>query len=163
IRDTIRQQLFQLCQAFGAAMLARENLRLAQQIDSQYQRSKQLTVIKAQAGDLPALELYRIRAGRLAYQQAVIDATTTYQQVVRDTGNVSNVSPRDVSSGPVATTIAQVSSTISQPTQSPLLVVGDFVDRPLVTSLEDLTRQSLDLRPDVQLARRNLLAAERGV
>jgi cobalt-zinc-cadmium efflux system outer membrane protein len=163
VRDTIRQQLFQLRQAFGTAMLARENLRLAQQIDSQYQRSEQLTVIKAEAGDLPALELYRIRAGRLAYQQAVIDATTSYQQAIRDILNVLNVSPTEVSSGPVAATIAQVSPTASQPAQSPLLVVGDFLDRPLVKSLDDLTRQSLDLRPDVQLARRNLLAAERGV
>ncbi|HJZ77016.1 MAG TPA: TolC family protein [Vicinamibacterales bacterium] len=163
VRDTIRQQLFQLRQAFGAAMLARENLRLAQQIDGQYQRSEQLTVVKTEAGDLPALELYRIRAGRLPYQQAVIDATATYQQAVRDILNVLNVSEADVSSPAVAMTVAQVSPRLSQTSRPPLLVSGDFLDRTLTKSLDELTRQSLELRPDVQLAKQNLIAAERGV
>ncbi|HMF97523.1 MAG TPA: TolC family protein [Vicinamibacterales bacterium] len=163
VRDTIRQQLFQLRQAFGAAMLARENLRLAQQIDTQYQRSEQLTVVKAREGELPPVELYRIRAGRLPYQQAVIDATVTYQQAVRDILNVLNLSESDVNDQAIAATVAQVSPATPQTERPPLLVSGDFLDRPLTKSLDDLTRQSLELRPDVQLAKRNLLAAERGV
>jgi cobalt-zinc-cadmium efflux system outer membrane protein len=142
VRDTIRQQLFQLRQAFGAAILARENLILAQQIDEQYQRSEELTIVKTQAGDLPAVELFRIRAGRLAYRQAVIDATTAYQLATRDILNLLN-EPADGTAAPV--------------------VIGEFAARPMMKSLEELTKQSLDLRPDVQLARRNLLAAVRGV
>ena len=46
---------------------------------------------------------------------------------------------------------------------APLTIVGDFIDRPLTKSLDALMKQSLELRPDVQLARRNLTAAERGV
>src|SRR5437867_781218 len=46
---------------------------------------------------------------------------------------------------------------------APLTIVGDFIDRPLTKSLDALTKQSIELRPDVQLARRNLTAAERGV
>jgi len=163
IRDTIRQQLFQLRQAFGAAMLARENLRLAQQIDSRYQRSEELTLVKTQAGDLPALELYRVRAGRLAYRQAVIDATTSYQQATRDILNVLNASPDDVSSGGVTRTIAQAGATLAPALDVPLSVIGDFLDRPLTKTLEQLTTESVGMRPDVQLARRNLLAAERAV
>src|SRR5262245_262443 len=163
VRDTIRQQLFQLRQAFGAAMLARENLRLARQIDTQYQRSEQLTVVKAQEGELPALELYRIRAGRLPYQQAVIDATAAYQQAARDILNVLNMSEADVSVPAVPTIVAQVSTAAPQTGPAPLRVSGDFLDRTLTKTLHELTRQSLELRPDVQLARRNLLAAERGV
>jgi len=163
VRDTIRQQLFQLRQAFGAAMLARENLRLAQQIDAQYQRSEQLTVVKAQEGELPALELYRIRAGRLPYQQAVIDATAAYQQAVRDILNVLNVSDADASAPAVATIVAQVPTAATQAGPALLRVSGDFLDRTLTKTLDELTRQSLELRPDVQLAKRNLVAAERGV
>src|SRR5262249_800001 len=140
VRDTIRLQLFQLRQAFGAALLARENLRLAQQIDTQYQRSEQLTVVKAQEGELPPLELYRIRAGRLPYQQAVIDATASYQQAVRDILNVLTMSEADVSARAVATTVAQISPA---PPPPPLVVSGDFLDRTLTKSLDELTRQSL--------------------
>jgi cobalt-zinc-cadmium efflux system outer membrane protein len=163
IRDTIRQQLFQLRQAFGNAILARENLRLAQQIDAQYQRSEQLTLVKTQAGELPALELYRIRAGRLAYQQAVIDATNTYQQATRDILNLLNAAPADVSAGPVVVTIAAQAQSAANQITAPLSIVGDFVDRSLTKSVDELTQQSLQLRPDVQLARRNLIAAQRGV
>lgn len=163
IRDTIRQQLFQLRQAFGNAILARENLRLAQQIDAQYQRSEQLTLVKTQAGELPALELYRIRAGRLAYQQAVIDTTNTYQQATRDILNLLNAAPADVSAGPVVVTIAAQAQSAANQITAPLSIVGDFVDRSLTKSVDELTQQSLQLRPDVQLARRNLSAAQRGV
>jgi outer membrane protein, heavy metal efflux system len=163
IRDTIRQQLFQLHQAFGAAMLARENLRLAQQIDVQYQRSEQLTVVKTQAGDLPGLELYRVRAGRLPYQQAVIDAQTAYQQASRDILNLLNASPAGITGARPVVLPLDISPDANQEAQAPLTIVGDFLDRPLMKSVADLTEQSLERRPDVQLARRNLLAAERGV
>jgi cobalt-zinc-cadmium efflux system outer membrane protein len=159
IRDTIRQQLFQLRQAFGTAILARENARLARQIDEQYQRSEQLTVIKTQAGDLPPLELYRVRAGRLAYQQAVIDAGNAYQQATRDILNLLDGGPADVTVAPIAAAPVPPANAIA----NPLTIVGDFTDRPLTTSLDDLTKQSLEQRPDVRLARRNLTAAERGV
>src|SRR5262249_12249779 len=64
VADTLRTQLFQLRQAFAGALVARENLRLAQTIVSQYDQVEQLTAVKVQAGDLPPVERARIRAGR---------------------------------------------------------------------------------------------------
>jgi outer membrane protein, heavy metal efflux system len=163
IRDTIRVQLFQLRQAFGNAVLARENLKLAMQIDTQYQRSEQLTLVRTQAGDLPGLELYRIRAGRLAYQQAVIDASTAYEQASRDILNLLNAAPPDVVTIANALAAATALQTPLAAITTGLSILGDFIDRPVSETLDDLTRQSLELRPDVQLARRNLIAAQRGV
>src|SRR5262249_57764186 len=133
-----------------------------ERVEGRCQGCERLTGVRREGGDLRALELYRIRAGGLPYQQAVIDATATYQQAVRDILNVLNVSEADVSSPAVAMTVAQVSPRLSQTSRPPLLVSGDFLDRTLTKSLDELTRQSLELRPDVQLAKQNLIAAERG-
>jgi cobalt-zinc-cadmium efflux system outer membrane protein len=117
--------------------------------------------VKTQAGDLPALELYRIRAGRLAYQQAVIDASNAYEQASRDILNLLNAAPSDiVAIGALSLTSLQ---SLLAPMAAGLSILGDFIDLPVTKTLDDLTRQSLERRPDVQLARRNLIAAERGV
>src|ERR1051326_4028136 len=77
--DAIRTQLFQLRQAFNNAILARENLKLAEDTERQYGQTERLTQVRLDNGDVPALELYRIRAGRLQFQQSVLQARTAYQ------------------------------------------------------------------------------------
>jgi cobalt-zinc-cadmium efflux system outer membrane protein len=143
ILDTLRTQLFQLRQAFAGALVARDNLRLAQTIVEQYDRMEQLTAVKVQAGDLPPVERSRVRAGRLQFAQAVIDAHNAYELSSRDLLNLLNLSAGDAG--------------------SPQQVVGDFTDAPVTKSLAELRAMSLDHRPDVQLARRNLIAASRGL
>jgi cobalt-zinc-cadmium efflux system outer membrane protein len=140
--DTMRTQLFQLRQAFAGALVARENLRLAQSIVTQYDQVEQLTAVKVSAGDLPPVERARVRAGRLQFAQAVIDAGNTYELATRDLLNLLNYSPGDA---------------------TPAQVVGDFTDAPIAQTLDQLRAMSLEHRPDVQLARRNLIAASRGV
>src|SRR5262249_55491886 len=78
--DAIRTQLFQLRQAFATALLARENLRLAETTAQQYEHTERLTEVKVTNGDVPGVELYRIRAGRLQYEQTVLQARTSYTQ-----------------------------------------------------------------------------------
>jgi len=145
VADTMRTQLFQLRQAFAGALVARENLRLAQAIVRQYDQVEQLTAVKVSAGDLPPVERARIRAGRLQFAQAVIDAGNAYQQSTRDLLNLLNYAPAD----------AQAAQTAQ--------IVGDFSDAPIAQTLDQLRAMSLEHRPDVQLARRNLIAAARGV
>jgi len=84
IEDTLRIQLFQLRQAFTAAMLARDNLVLAEQISSQYDQTESLTAIRVRAGELAVVESVRVRAGRLPYQQAIVQSRATYEAAIRD-------------------------------------------------------------------------------
>jgi cobalt-zinc-cadmium efflux system outer membrane protein len=143
VADTLRTQLFQLRTAFVGAMVARENLQLAQAIVAQYDQVEQLTAVKVQAGDLPPVESARIRAGRLPFVQAAIDAGTAYELAARDLLNLLNYAP--------------------DATSPTLAVVGDFVEAPVTRTLVELRAMSLERRPDVQLARRSLMAATRGV
>lgn len=70
----VRNQLSARRQAFGNAILVRANLRLAVEIDAKYAMTEDLTAVRVKAGDLPGIELYRLQAGRLQFQQAVIDS-----------------------------------------------------------------------------------------
>lgn len=94
--DAVRQQLFQLRQAFNQANLARENLVLAEATQQQYEQTEKLTAVKVENGDLPGVEVYRARAGRLQYEQAVLQARTTYNQATRDVLNLLGARPDDV-------------------------------------------------------------------
>ncbi len=138
IADTFRGQLFQLRQAFTNALLARENLRLAQTIDAQYEQTEKLTNVRLQAGDVPAVELLRAKAARLPYKQAVLDAQTGYQQAVRDILNLLNVRSAD------------------------LELEGQLQARPVTSTLEELRQLALKERPDVAMARNAVRAAEKG-
>jgi outer membrane protein, heavy metal efflux system len=151
VLDTLRQQLFQLRQSFANALVARDNLRLAQAVVQQYDQTEQLTLLRVRAGDLAPMETYRVRAGRLQYAQAVIDARTAYELAVRDVLNLLNVPPDD--------TVALNTSA----TSVSLDIAGEFTDRPVGLPLNDLRAMTLESRPDVQLARHALLAAERAV
>jgi cobalt-zinc-cadmium efflux system outer membrane protein len=140
ILDTLRTQLFQLRQAFASAVVARDNLTLAQSIVTQYDRMVDLTAVKVQAGDLPPVESARVRAGRLQFAQAAIDARNSYELATRDVLNLLNLAPGEARA-----------------------ITGDFADVPVAKSLSDLQAMSLEHRPDVQLARRNLAAAASGL
>jgi cobalt-zinc-cadmium efflux system outer membrane protein len=149
--DTLRQQLFQLRQAFATALVARENLRLAESILQQYDRTEQLTIVKVRAGDLAPMETYRARAARLQFAQAVIDSRTSYELATRDVLNLLNASPSDVVVRDASPTLASFD------------IAGELTSRAVTVSLDDLRATTLESRPDVQLARHNLLASERAV
>lgn len=138
IADTFRGQLFQLRQAFTTALLARENLKLAQTIDAQYEQTEKLTNIRLKAGDVPEVELFRARAARLPYKQAVLDAQTGYQQAIRDILNLLNARTGEVE------------------------VDGKFQSKPVTSSLEELRQLALKERPDVAAALNAVRAAEKG-
>jgi cobalt-zinc-cadmium efflux system outer membrane protein len=160
VLDTQRQLLFQLRQAFANALVARDNLRLAESIVQQYDQTEQLTLVKVRAGDLAPMESYRVRAGRLQYAQTMIDARTTYELATRDVLNLLNASPSDFADRNTSST----SNADTGPSSTPAIeIAGDFTDQPVSRSLEDLREMALQTRPDVQLARHNLLAAERSI
>ncbi|MBO0798938.1 MAG: TolC family protein, partial [Blastocatellia bacterium] len=94
--DAIRNQIFQLRQAFAAATLARENLRLAETTWHDYQQTEKLTEAKVELGDQAGLELYRVRAGRLQFQQTVLQARSDYEQATRDVLNLLGAQKEDL-------------------------------------------------------------------
>jgi len=161
VQDILRNQLFALRQAFGNAILARDNLRLAAEIDSQYAKTEDLTAERVKAGDLPGIELYRLQAGRLQFQQAVIDAQTAYEQATRDLLNVLSARQQDIV--PTSTRPAPTAGPADDLVQSaPLVVVGDFSDRSVSESPDQLKDIAHTDRPDLKIARSNLDAAEYG-
>jgi cobalt-zinc-cadmium efflux system outer membrane protein len=178
--DAVRTQLFQLRQAFATAMLARENLRLAQVTQEQYEHTERLTQVKVTSGDLPGVELYRIRAGRLQYEQTVLQARTSYEHAASDVLNLLGARVEQVAPPPQvmaqlsdegAGAVAQVQNVSqigggdqsSQPLGGvPLEVVGTLDDRPVLQNLAELREIALAERPDVIAARNTLEAAGRG-
>ena len=161
VDDLLRNQLFALRQAFGNAILARDNLRLAAEIDAQYAKTEDLTALRVKAGDLPGIELYRLQAGRLQFQQAVIDSQTAYEQASRDLLNVLSARAQDVvETNPRRTS---TSSPVDLFQSAPLLVSGDFSDVPVPQTLEQLKDVAHATRPDLRVARANLEAAEFGL
>ena len=170
IDDTLRTQRFQLRQAFVAAMLARENLQLAAQLQDEYAQSVTLTAARVEDGDAAPVDLYRIQAASVPFQQSVIDAQNSYEQATRDLLNVLDVAPDDIPSstadGPrrfdtgfVGGILAQEISTENPLASAQLLVEGTFSDKVITQSLADLHALALANRPDVLMARSAVRAA----
>src|SRR5215831_17504413 len=86
--DAIRNQIFQMRRTFAAAILARENLKLAETVEQQYAQTEKLTLAKVDQGDIAKVEIYRVGAGCLQYQQAVLQACTAYEGDVCDVLNL---------------------------------------------------------------------------
>jgi cobalt-zinc-cadmium efflux system outer membrane protein len=162
ILDAFRTQLFQLRQAFTNAIQARENLRLAETIDSQYVETERLTNVRFQAGDVAAVELFRARAARLPYRQAVVDAQTAYQQASRDILNLLNLRPDDASLLTISTAAPAQPGSAST-ASLPIQIEGQLLTKRIIPNVEELRAIALNERPDVAAARNTLRAAEHGL
>ena len=179
--DAVRTQLYQLRQSFTAATLAREDLLLAESTERQYEQTVTLTAAKVENGDLPGLEIYRVRAGQMQFEQAVVQARTSYELATRDVLNLLGATVADVE--PASRQTAQatlpdggkivlagnspatIDDTQFSPSlrNTPLEVIAAFDDRPIVQTQEELLQVSLSERPDVMAARHIYEAANRGM
>src|SRR5262245_29090025 len=129
--DAIRTQIFQLRRAFGAAVLARENLKLAEATEQQYRQTETLTQAKVDQGDIAKVEIYRVGAGRLQYQQAVLQARTSYDSAMRDILNLLGAREQDVTasvaqSASLQPTVGTMSQLPDSLRSAPLEVIADF-------------------------------------
>ena len=166
--DAVRNQLFQLRQAFNNAMLARQNLVLAEGTQQQYEQTEKLTQIKLDNGDLPALELYRVRAGKLQFQQAVLQAQAAYDQSTRDILNLlgaraDQVTPRQTAQNVSLAVDPQGNEFPPSLRAAVLEVVGTFDMRPLMQTVAELRNIAIAQRPDVVAARNAFEGAGRGL
>src|SRR5215510_3271476 len=158
--DAIRNQIFQLQRTFAAATLARENLKLAETVEQQYAQTETLTQAKVDQGDIAKVEIYRVGAGRLQYQQAVLQARTGYEGAVRDVLNLLGAREQELEPA-----IAQTASTGDPQIpesllHAPLQLINDFDDQPVTQSLSELRSAALAERPDVAAARHLFNSAE---
>src|SRR5262249_3379649 len=94
--DAIRNQIFQMRRTFAAAILARGNLKLAETVEQQYAQTEKLTLAKVDQGDIAKVEIYRVGAGRLQYQQTVLQARTAYETAVRDVLNLLSAREHEI-------------------------------------------------------------------
>jgi outer membrane protein, heavy metal efflux system len=163
--DAVRTQVYQLRQAFAAAVLARENLRLADETARQYGQTLTLTQAKVDQGDIARVELFRVSAGRLQFQQSVLQARTAYDGATRDILNLLGAKQQDITGSiaqttslvPLAPAAGQLAESLAT---APLEVVADFDDRPIGQGVSDLRALALVERPDVVAARHLVAAAE---
>jgi len=173
--NAIRTQLFQLRSAFATAALARDNLRFAESAEQQYAQTETLTQIKVDQGDIAKVETYRVSAGRLQYQQAVLQARTSYDQAIRDVLNLLGASEQDVSrpfaqtAGIQPVAVLSADSTVGADPQTPdslrgepIEVVANLDDRPIFQTVTELRTMALGNRPDVIAARNQLASATTG-
>jgi cobalt-zinc-cadmium efflux system outer membrane protein len=127
--DAVRTQLFQLRQAFTQASLARENLQLAETTQQQYEQTEKLTVAKVELGDMAGVQIYRVRAGLLQFQQAVAQARTAYEQSVRDVLNALGAREEDVEAPPPGQITAQSGGAAAEsPTLTASIVEGEVAE-----------------------------------
>jgi len=151
VLDTIRTQLLQLRQAFYTAVLARENVRVAQENLDLTNDTERLIKIRVNAGDAPEWDLIKFQTSKVQFQRDLAAARLAYQQAVRD----------------VLTFVGAMFSTIGSTTptalDAPLEVIGELRAEPLTVSfsLEELRQLALETRPDVLAAQRNIESAQR--
>ena len=155
--DATRQQLFQLKQSFYTAVLARENLRVADKNLYLINSTEQLIKLHVETGNTAEWELIKFQSNRVQYQRDLVTAQLNYQQSVRDVLNLLGAPPSNV----VATVpISQTSQGPSLLADAPVEVLGDLSSKPVELSLADLRQATLEHRPDVVAARYNVEAAE---
>ena len=146
VLDATRLQLMQLRQAFSTALLARDNVRVAEENLGLTNDTERLITARVKAGDAPEWDLIKFQANQVQFQRDLTTTRLAYQQAVRDVLSVLGI-PLVPGEGP------------------PLLdLIGDLRVPGLVTldtSLEALHQQALLQRPDVQVAQKNLDAAQR--
>ena len=157
VLDATRQQLFQLKQAFYTAVLARENLRVADENIYLINSTEQLIKLHVDTGDSAEWELIKLQTNKVQYQRDLLAAQLSYQQSSRDLLNLLGADPGSV----VATsTISQTNPGPSLLADEPIEVLGELRLHPEELSNSELRQAALDSRPDVIVARRNVEAAE---
>jgi cobalt-zinc-cadmium efflux system outer membrane protein len=154
--DATRQQLFQLKQSFYAAVLARENLRVADENLYLINSTEQLIKLHVDEGVTAEWELTKFQANKVQYQRDLLAARLGYQQAVRDLLNLLGAQPASVVA---AVPVSQASQAPSLLADAPIEVIGDLRLQPVAFSLEDLRQAALAQRPDVIAVRHQVEAA----
>lgn len=162
LRDALRQQLFQLRQAFFTAVLARENLRVARENLDHFDHSERILFAQVKEGYSAGVDLKREELQRVQFQRDVVTAGLTYQQSLRDVLNL--IGSGDAPSSADSTQLTAQASYASPELAADLDVLdGDLEIEPTLLWIDDLRKLALDNRPDVRAAALSLEAARAGL
>jgi outer membrane protein, heavy metal efflux system len=153
VLDTIRTQLLQLRQAFYTAVLARENVQVAQENLDLTNDTERLIRTRVNAGDAPEWDLIKFQTGKVQFQRDLAAARLAYQQAVHDVLTF------------VGATFPSIGSATPTALDTPIEVSGALRAEPLSVSfsLEELRQVTLETRPDILAAQRNIDAAQRNL
>jgi cobalt-zinc-cadmium efflux system outer membrane protein len=160
VLDVTRLQMFQMKQAFYQAVLARENLKVADENLYLINNTEQLIKLHVAAGDTAEGELIRFQSNKVQYQRDFVTAQLTYQQSARD---ILNLLGAQAAGGPPAVTIGGADQLSGLLADAPLEVVGELRAEPVTLSIADLERATAASRPDVIAAQKQVDAAARAL
>jgi cobalt-zinc-cadmium efflux system outer membrane protein len=163
VRDALRQQIFQLRQAFYGAVLARENLRVVRENAEYFNRTERILRVQVKEGYTAGVDLKRIELQQLQFQRDVANALQNYNQATRDVLNLIGAgdAPTLRSSTEFINAAAKTSSVdLAQDLE---VVEGDLNIIPTLLWIDDLRRLALENRPDVRAAELALEAAKSGL
>ena len=162
VKDALRQQIFQLRQAFFTAVLARENVRVLKENLDQFGRTENLLIVQVKEGYSAGVDLKRVQLQRLQFQSDVSNAQQTYQQSLRDVFNLIGTGDRasfaDSSLIPTGTP-----SSLPGLDASLEVLEGTLDIIPTLLWIDNLRRLALENRPDVKAAELSFKAAEQGL
>jgi outer membrane protein, heavy metal efflux system len=163
VADAIRQQLFQLRQAFFTGVLARENLRVLTANLEHFDRTESVLMAQVKEGYSAGVDLKRVQLQRLQFENDVSNAQQSYQQSLRDVFNLIGAG-----NAPSFADATQYVPTAAIPSAMPGLdaslevIDGNLDIIPTLLWIDDLRRMALANRPDVRAAELTLKAAEQG-
>jgi cobalt-zinc-cadmium efflux system outer membrane protein len=163
VKDTLRQQVFQLRQAFFTAVLARENLTALQENLEHFDRTENLLIAQVREGYTAGVDLKRVQLQRLQFANDVSSAQQAYQQSLRDVFNLIGAGDRQSFAESTLVPIAARPSVIPGLDASLEAVDGSLDIIPTLLWIDDLRQMALANRPDVQAADLAVRAAEQGV
>jgi outer membrane protein, heavy metal efflux system len=164
VKDALRQQIFQLRQAFFTTVLARENLRVLNESLDHFDRTEKILFVQVKEGYSAGVDLKRVQLQRLQFQSDISNAQQAYQQSLRDVFNLMGAGDT-----PSFANAAQPVLTAGTPSAAPGLdasleaIDGSLDIIPTLLWIDDLRRLALENRPDVKAAELAFKAAEQGV
>ncbi len=162
LRDTLRQQIFQLKQAFFTAVLARENLRVAKENSDHFNHTERILAVQVKEGYTAGVDLKRMELQQLQFKRDVASAEQSYQQSLRDIFNLTGAGDAPSSAESTQIIKAAASSTAPDIDADLKIVDGHLEIIPTLLWINDLRRMALANRPDIKAAELALEAAKQG-
>ena len=161
VQDALRQQVFQLRQAFLAAVLARANLQVARENLDHFDHTERLLFTQVDEGYTAGVDLKLVQLQQLQFQRDVAAAQQNYQQAVRDVLNL--VGEGDAPSAASSTQLITTNFSTGTTDLGDDIIEGNLEIIPTLLWIDDLRTMALANRPDVKAAELLLEAAKTGL